>query len=91
MEYKKYKWGPHAKFMVGLQKDLINKIIPFFKKYPLQAKKRKQFEFFCKVENMILKGEHRNLEGIEKIRLMREKQHIDSLDALDAHVQWGVE
>jgi len=77
--------------MVGLQKDLINKIIPFFKKYPLQAKKRKQFEFFCKVENMILKGEHRNLEGIEKIRLMREKQHIDSLDALDAHVQWGVE
>src|SRR3990167_9718573 len=45
LEYERYKkWRPHVKFMVGSYKDIKEKIIPFFKKYPLQAKKKKQFE-----------------------------------------------
>ncbi len=35
------------RYCVRKQDDLRNKIIPFFKQYPLQTAKRKQFEKFC--------------------------------------------
>lgn len=35
------------RYCVRKQSDLKEKIIPFFKKYPLQSAKRKQFEQFC--------------------------------------------
>ena len=73
LEYERYKkWRPHVKFMVGSYRDIKSKIIPFFKKYPLQAKKKKQFEFFCKVARMIESNEHKTLEGIQKISELRE-------------------
>lgn len=73
LDYERYKkWRPHVKFMIGSQRDIKSKVIPFFKKYPLQAKKRKQFEFFCQVVEMIERGEHKTLEGIEEIRSLRE-------------------
>ncbi|MBI2595976.1 hypothetical protein HYW46_04555 [Candidatus Daviesbacteria bacterium] len=42
---------------------------------------------------MMEDGEHKTLEGIEKIRFMRRFLKIskDSLDAVDPHVQWGAE
>ncbi len=73
LAYERYdKWRPHVKFKVGAFKDIRDKIIPFFKKHPLQAKKRKQFELFCQVAEMIEHNEHKNLEGIQKITLLRE-------------------
>ncbi|MDZ4209864.1 MAG: LAGLIDADG family homing endonuclease [Candidatus Curtissbacteria bacterium] len=73
LEYERYKkWRPHVKYMVGSYRDIKAKIIPFFRKYPLQAKKKKQFEFFCNVADMIQNEEHKTLEGIEKIRSLRE-------------------
>jgi len=84
LEYTRYeKWRPHVKYKVGSFQDISNKIIPFFKKYPLQAKKRKQFQKFCYVAEMIKRKEHLTKEGIE---LIDEIRHKDSLDALDAHV-----
>ena len=94
LEYERYrKWRPHVKYMVGSFKEIKEKIIPFFKNYPLQAKKRKQFDLFCQVALMMEKGEHKTIEGISKISSMRDafRQHKDSLDAVDPHVQWGVE
>ena len=86
LEYDRYKkWRPHVKFKVSSFKDIRGKIIPFFKKYPPQAKKKKQFELFCQVAEMIDNEEHKTLEGIDKIYLLRE-QHRDSLYALEAHV-----
>lgn len=35
------------RYCVRKQGDLKTKIIPFFKKYPLQSAKREQFEKFC--------------------------------------------
>ncbi len=73
LSYERYKkWRPHVKFKVGSFKDIKEKIIPFFQKYPLQAKKKKQFEFFCQVAEMISRNEHRNLEGIKRITLLRD-------------------
>ena len=48
------------------------RIIPFFRKYPPQAKKKKQFELFCQVAEMIESNEYKTLEGIQKITDLRE-------------------
>lgn len=73
LNYERYqKWRPHVKYMIGSYKDINSKVIPFFRKYPLQAKKKKQFEFFSEVARMIGNNEHRTIEGIDKISLMRD-------------------
>ncbi len=84
LDYPRYeKWRPHVEYKVGNFKDIYTKIIPFFKKYPLQAKKKEQFKRFCLVADMIEKREHLTEIGIDRIVQLR---HKDSLDALDAHV-----
>ena len=35
------------RYCVRRQDDLRNKIVPFFRKYPLQSAKREQFKTFC--------------------------------------------
>ena len=87
LEYERYaKWRPHVKLKVSNFTDISQKIIPFFQRYPLQAKKRLQFERFCLAAELIKTKEHLTTEGIGKIRTLKQR---DSLDALDAHVQWG--
>ena len=72
--YERYKkWKPHVKFKVGSYQEIKDKIIPFFQKYPLQAKKKKQFEFFCQIAKMMEHGEHKTLEGVQKIFELREE------------------
>ena len=73
LEYERYKkWRPHVKYQVGSFKDIKEKIIPFFKKYPPQAKKKKQFELFCQVAEMIDQKLHITEEGIKQIRSLRD-------------------
>ncbi len=73
LRYDRYKkWRPHVKFKVSSFKDIKERIIPFFKRYPPQAKKRKQFDLFCQVADIIKNNEHKNLEGIQKISDLRE-------------------
>lgn len=87
LEYERYaKWRPHVKLKVSNFPDISTKIIPFFQRYPLQAKKRLQFKQFCQVAELIKTKQHLTPEGIEQIRALKRR---DSLDALDAHVQWG--
>ena len=87
LDYARYtKWRPHVKYKVSNFTDIYEKIIPFFKRYPLQAKKRQSFEQFCQVAELIKAKHHLTEEGIRQIKSIR---HRDSLDALDALVQWG--
>lgn len=87
LEYARYaKWRPHVKLKVSNFTDISTKIIPFFKRYPLQAKKRLQFEQFCQVAELIKQKRHLTPEGIEQIRTLK---HKDSRSALDAHATWG--
>jgi hypothetical protein len=87
LEYARYaKWRPHVKLKISNFTDISQKVIPFFQRYPPQAKKRFQFEQFCQVAELIKTKEHLTAAGIEKIKALK---HRDSLDALDAHVQWG--
>jgi len=83
LNYERYaKWRPHVKLKVSNFHDISAKVIPFFQRYPLQAKKRLQFEKFCLTAELIKTKQHLTLEGIEQIRALK---HEDSLGALDAH------
>jgi hypothetical protein len=87
LDYERYaKWPPHVKLKVSNFKDISIKIIPFFQRYPLQAKKRLQFETFCQTAELIKTKQHLTPEGIAKIQALK---HKDSRSALDAHATWG--
>ena len=54
-------------YVVRNRKNLLEKIIPFFKKYPLLSIKNNDFSQFSEVVKLIDNGEHRNIKGMKKI------------------------
>ena len=73
LNYERYKWSPHAKFKVANIKDLREKVIPFFQKYPLQAKKAKTFLILSQIVEMVYNKKHLNYGGFQKILKLRDK------------------
>ncbi len=55
--------------------ELINIIVPFFKKYELRTSKKKNFEIFTKCLSEISKGNHLTVNGAVKIAHMMEKMN----------------
>jgi hypothetical protein len=54
--------------------DLIKRVIPYFRKYPvLSESKKKNFAIFCEIAKLMEHGEHRTMTGLKKILLLREK------------------
>jgi hypothetical protein len=51
--------------------DLVDKILPFFRKYPLLGSKKQNFEDFCKVVSIIKAGAHLTESGLEEIRAIK--------------------
>lgn len=76
LNYERYGWRPHAKFAVKSLKDIQGKIIPFFRKYPLQGKKRKDFDYFCTASQMFTDKEHLSLRGIRNLRKIQAKMNL---------------
>ena len=69
LEYSRYaKWRPHYKLKISNFRDISEKVIPFFKKYPLQAKKSESFDKFCQAAEIIKRKDHLTIEGIERIQ-----------------------
>jgi len=58
-------------FIVTKFPDLENKIIPFFKKYPIHGVKTKDFEDFCRVAEMMKEKKHLTKEGVEQIKKIK--------------------
>ena len=54
-------------YVVRDRQDLLNKIIPFFSRYPLRSIKQKSFELFAQIVQMIALGKHRTIPGLKKI------------------------
>ena len=72
LNYERYqKWRPHVKYKVSNFADIYQKIIPFFKQYPLQAKKSLSFEKFCQAAEIIKTKEHLTAEGVAKIQALK--------------------
>lgn len=72
LNYQRYGWKPHVKYVVKNQKDLFYKVIPFFKRYTLQGKKAKDFLLFCQAAEIVKNKEHLKEKGIEKLLKIRE-------------------
>ena len=60
------------RYTVSSHKDILNRIIPFFQKHPLQSKsKQKSFGIFCRIAEMVRKGKHHKRNGIQIIRKLK--------------------
>lgn len=56
-------------------KDINEKIIPFFEKYPLQGIKASNFANFCTVAKLMQNKEHLTQEGLEEIQKIKAKMN----------------
>src|SRR3989338_1350349 len=54
-------------YVVRDRNDLLTKIIPFFRAYPLCTEKENDFQMFAKVVRMMSEKQHRTKEGLMKI------------------------
>ena len=54
-------------YVVRDRKDLIRKIVPFFERFPLRTEKRKDFELFRKIIQMMENNSHLKVKGFEEI------------------------
>lgn len=71
LRYPRYGWKPHVKYAIKSHKDIFRVLIPFFKKYPLQGKKRKDFEDFCRAAEVFRQKRHLTKEGIKELEEIR--------------------
>jgi hypothetical protein len=64
------------RYEVSNRVDLQDKILPFFKQNELQFdSKRKDFEHFCQLMEMIKEGEHLKSTGLQKMYRIKMKMH----------------
>ena len=56
--------------------DVILKVIPFFRRFPLRSGKAKNFEIFCKIADLMEQGSFREKEGLSTILALRETLNV---------------
>ena len=61
----KYSW---KNFIVDKFSDFSEKIIPFFKKYPIHGVKTLDFSDFCEIAELMRNKAHLTISGLEKIK-----------------------
>ena len=70
-----YSYLNYIEFRCQSFKDNYNKIIPFFRKYPILGVKAQDFEDWVKVAEMIQSEEHLTKEGLDQIRQIKAKMN----------------
>jgi hypothetical protein len=63
-------------FVVVKYKDIIEKIIPLFDKYPIKGIKALDYSDFKKVATMMFTKEHLTEEGIYKIQSIKSNMNL---------------
>lgn len=76
LDYERYGWRPHVKFAVKNHNDIVKKIISFFKRYPLQGKKKKDFNLFCQAAEVFKDKRHLTEEGLAKLQLIQSQMNL---------------
>ena len=54
-------------YVVRNRHDLEQRIIPFFERYPLRSTKRRSFQLFARVVEMMVNGQHRTSSGLRQV------------------------
>lgn len=73
LNYDRYGWAPHVKYKISKLSDLQERLIPFLRKYPLQAKKRDSFAIFCRAVRLVSLKKHLTVKGIQTFRMLQDK------------------
>jgi len=55
------------KYEIRKADDLLNKVIPHFRKFPLKSAKRKDFLLFAEICQQMKKSKHKNVRGLKVI------------------------
>jgi len=76
LNYERYDWRPHVKFAVKKLEDIQRRIIPFFKKYQLRGKKKRDFDLFCQAAEIFKKREHLTRMGLSKLRRIQGRMNL---------------
>ena len=64
------------RYTVSSQKDIFDKLIPFFRQNKLQTKsKLRNFELFCENASLIKADKHLQKSGIDKILLLKSEMN----------------
>ena len=66
-------------YVVRDRLDLIEKVIPFFERFRLHTEKRKDFELFRKIIQMMKKNDHMKIEGFRKIIQIAYSMNADGI------------
>ena len=68
------------RYTVSSQSDVLNIVIPFFKRHPLQSySKNYSFRMFCKIAELVKSKAHLSKTGIDKIRVLKSKMNKRTL------------
>ena len=73
------------RYTVSSQKDILEKVIPFFEENPLQSSsKQKNFHIFCQIARLVKAKKHLTKNGIQKIRQLKTTMNLKTLDSRSA-------
>lgn len=75
LNLERYGWNSHVELKVSSIVEIKEKLIPFFRRYPLRGKKRISFELFAQAAELFYKKEHLTKEGINKLLSIRQKMN----------------
>lgn len=68
------------RYTISSRKDIIEKLIPFFKQYQLQTEsKRKNFKIFCQIAHLLERDVHKTAKGIESIRSLKKQMNLKTV------------
>ena len=71
--YERYGWYPHVKYKVSRLDEVSEILIPFFEKWPLQAKKAEVFRYFKEIIKKRMRKEHLTAKGVKEIIKLQTK------------------
>ena len=73
--------GDRLTYRVRKFEHLTAIIAPFFMKHALKTKKNTDFKKFCRVLQLMEKGRHLTVDGIEEIRVIAGQMNVKGMDA----------
>lgn len=66
--YEAKGWQPHVKYRVGSVADMYSKVVPFFRRHQLFGRKRRAFELFAELVELLAGHRHLRPEGLERAK-----------------------
>ena len=67
--------GQLLRLSVKSRRELVTKVVPFFERNPLRTIKRRDFELFARVLEMMQRREHLTIQGLVEIASLTERMN----------------